>query len=214
MEINLNQSSCEVNIGMKNIEIHSETEISKSQEEEAGDNAEITTSESSGSSSGDELPESIQKNSRDSPVMTTDYLVPEQFKEKYSEITSEPEIKKRKRKRKHKKKSQRTTTAYESPEPFMKRYKTKDVNIKSISVPPKFHLRFDDDGNPDQKKSKFNLRPRIVKAFKENLKLQNPEFIKPEKLSITPPMTALENEKKIEVKPCLKPRIVKATLIK
>lgn len=230
--MNLNQSSCEVNVGIKNIEIQSESEILTSQESEKSDQtgtgAETSTSKSSGSSSDEELicpepPTLGRRHRKKRPpkkkktqaiavvITTTAYEVPEPFMERYNEELQPPEFTskaKRRRKRKHQKKSMKTT-AYQTSEPFMKRYKIDEKPVKSISIPPKFHLRFDDEGNTDQKKSEFNLRSRIIKALKENLKLQNPEF-KTEKLTIRPVKSVEPN---IEVKISEKPRIVKANLI-
>jgi Ulp1 family protease len=158
MDESLNQSSCEIIVNIKNLEVsggatgeQSETSEKNRKEESS------TTAESSSESS--ESTASSETSSKSSDTSTS------------SSASSESDASKKKRSRKRKRhRKKKTTTAYEPPRPFKARYKK--LKLLEPTIQPKLHIRFDDEtGEPDKEKSEFNFKPRIIKALAKNLSL-------------------------------------------
>jgi hypothetical protein len=192
MELNSQSSSCEVNLRLKDVKIESETESTQNQTKDVIKSEkideismEVEVQETSGSYS--DQSSSSSSNTQESCQESTDEVKP-----------------RRKRKRKRHRKNKKSIAAYEIPEPFMKRYK--EFNFKHSTVSPKLHLRFDEEGLPDQTKSQFNTKARVITALKENLKLNEPKI---RKISLEEkPIIANEIDEEI----CIKPRIIKALI--
>ncbi|KAG5677814.1 hypothetical protein PVAND_007541 [Polypedilum vanderplanki] len=117
-------------------------------------------------------------------------------------VIEQPQKRKRKRKRKRKK---MITTAYEPEEPFTKRYKNFSLDLEMVKK-PKLHIKFDDNGNIDEKLSKFNYKPRIIKALEVNLPIHEKTVKRTESCETVQIESHILEESVIS----LKPRIIKA----
>jgi hypothetical protein len=117
--------------------------------------------------------------------------------------TEQPQKRRRKRKRHRKKKA---VTAYIPEEPFPKRYKKISLEI---AAKPKLHIKFDDEGNVNEKLSMYNFKARIVRALAVNLTINDTAK---RKTSVTnDSMECVETKQAEEtVEISLKPRIIKA----
>jgi hypothetical protein len=204
MDQNLSQSSCEIITEIKNLEVCSENENFSSQFSEiAGEVAQlkVMSQESTADASGItvETPSESSTSSGSSSSSLSS-----------SSSSTEPEQQtKRKRKRKRKRKT-KTTTAYSPPKPFTARYKR--LKLSGPTIPPKLHLRFNENDEPDQTTSDYNVKPRIILALRVNLMLSEETFkVEEDK---TPPQTSEETaESSCKTEVFLKPRIIKAIVI-
>lgn len=216
MEPNSSQSSCEITNAIRNLEFCSETDNISSQcseiagevrkleldvniptEEDAGTSTKIETTQTESSTQETSSTESSTSDSSSSTLSSA--AEPEQ-----------PAKRKRKRKRKRKKK---TTTAYSPPRPFKARYKR--IKLSGPAVPPKLHLRFNDDDEPDQATSDYNLKPRIIRSLERNLAI-NEELLaaRTEKAAETLKIDSNAADKITHlIVTTLKPRIIKAIVI-
>lgn len=208
MEQNLSQSSCEIISDIKNLELCSESEILSSQiSEPVEGSAQLEVKGRQDSTSG--ISESPAELSAESSTSSGSSYASSSATT--SSSAAEPEQQtKRKRKRKRKRKT-KTSTAYSPPTPFTARYKR--LKLSAPVAAPKLHLRFNENDEPDQTTSDYNVKARIVSALIVNLKLS-------EELRNVNEKTAegLINRQQCQaitedVFESLKPRIIKAIII-